>query len=176
MKRIVSFILVVVVAFGLCACSQSNSSGVVGNNSNTGSKKETPATIVDNEGNTAQKTVSELLEIAANQAKFEKLYRGASIKFTGKVKKVETSLSYNGGDFYDIIFFEEGWIVRLPEDIYGNGKYADVLAEINVGDSVTVESDICGFNTSLGEIDIRGMADNIGWDDESLLKTVIKVN
>ena len=177
MRKVSCIILAVLVVFGLCACKEASNSGAGANNVGTGSKNETPATIVDNEGNTVQKTATELIEIAGNQAKFEKLYRGASIKFTGKVEKVATSMSYNGGGFYDMIFFEDGWIVRLPEDIYGNGKYADVLAEIDVGDSVTVESDICSCNTGLKEIDIRGMAsDNIGWDNESLLKTVIKVN
>ena len=78
--------------------------------------------------------------------------------------------------FYDIIFFEEGWVVYLPEDIYDNGKYANILAKIDVGDKVTVSSDICFCNTSLNEIDIRGMAsDNIGFDKESMLKTVITI-
>lgn len=177
MRRVSCIIVAVLIVIGLCACSETSSSVTNTNKVVSSSKNEMPATIVDNEGNTVQKTATELIAIAGNQAKFEKLYRGASIKFTGKVKKVETSLSYNGGGFYDMIFFEEGWIVRLPEDVYGNGKYADVLAEIDVGDSVTVESDICDCNPGLKEIDIRGMAsDNIGWSDESLLKTVIKVN
>ena len=180
MRKTLCIILALLAIFCLCACSQTNnhSSGNSNSGANTitNAKKATPATIVDNEGNTVKKTVAELVEIAGNDAKFDKLYRGASIKFTGVVKEVKTSMSYNGGGFYDIIFFEEGWVVYLPEDIYDNGKYANILAKIDVGDKVTVSSDICFCNTSLNEIDIRGMAsDNIGFDEESMLKTVITI-
>lgn len=169
MRKLLCIVLTLLSVLCLCACVQTNKPGA-------DSKKEISATIVDNEGNTVLKTVDELVEIAGNSAKFNKLYRGASIKFTGTVKKVETSMSYNGGGYYDIVFFEEGWVVYLPEDVYDNGKYADILAEINIGDKVTVRSDICYCNTTLKEIDIRGMAsDNIGFDKESMEETVITI-
>ena len=177
MKKIVCGLLAILLTFSLCACNKTTDTKNGASNTKTEEKKETPATIVDNEGNTVQMTASELVAVAGNSAKFDKLYRGASIKFTGKVKEVKTSLSYNGGGFYDFIFFEEGWYVALPEDDYDNGKYAGILADIDVGDMVTVESDICYCNTSLKEIDIRGMAsDNIGFDEESMMKTIITIN
>ena len=177
MKKVISLALAVLLVFGLCACSKTDNSGNSTTNSSNNSKKESPATIVDNEGNTVEMTAAELVEVAGNGAKFDKYYRGASITFTGKVKRVETSLAYNSSSFYDMIFFEEGWIVYLPEDTYDNGKYADILAEIDVGDMVTVSSDICFCSSGSKEIDIRGMADdNIGFDEESMLTTVITIN
>ena len=164
MKKVFCFVLSLLMIVCMCAC----------NNTNTNGKGTTPATIVTNNGETVMMTAEELIGAAQNQAKFDQLYRGASIKFTGKVEKVATSMAYNGGSFYDIIFFEEGWIVKLPEDVYDNGPYANILASIDVGDCVTVESDICSCNPALKEIDIRGMAnDNIGFDDDSMMKTKI---
>jgi hypothetical protein len=70
-----------------------------------------------------------------------------------------------------MIFFVEGWVVRLPEY-----KYTDILADIDVGDKVYVNSDINSCSGFGNEVDIRGMAeDNIGFDDESLNSTVIRI-
>lgn len=172
MKRVLIVIMSIAVIVSLCACGATNS-GIDNNSASDQANNITrSAIIIDNEGNRVQKSATELVEIYnGNQAKFNKLYRGASITFTGTVKEVKTSIAYNSNAFYDMIFFEEGWVVRLPEN-----KYTNILANIDVGGKVYVDSDINSCSGFGNEVDIRGMAeDNIGFDDESLNSTIIKV-
>lgn len=165
MKKAVSTILALALCFGMCACSSnsSNSSNV------TNDPKSTPATITDNEGNTVSKSAKELMDLSSgNEAKFNSLYRGAKITFTGTLKKIETNTALNSSTPYDIVYFEEGWTVFLP--MY---TYTEVLSTLDIGSQVYVSSNIntCSF---LGFVDVRGMADKIGYSDTSMKKTIIR--
>lgn len=63
MKKVLALVMVIVMAFAVCACGGSGS----------------PATIVDNDGNTVQMTAEELVSIyEENEANYKKLSRSRS--------------------------------------------------------------------------------------------------
>lgn len=126
MKKVVSMILTLVMVLSLCACGG-------------GSTPATPATIVDNEGNTVEMTPEELIAIDnENGAKFDKYYEKAEITLTGTVKEITANvLVQSVGALYDIIELEEGWEVWVI-----HGSHDDVIVELSAGDTLEVSSQV----------------------------------
>lgn len=108
--------LTLLLIFSMCACSSA-----------------TPATIIDNEGNTIEMTAEELIEIAeGNNAQYEKYYLGAAIEVTGEVSQIETGV---GPYDNDCVYLEEGWVIRTEDGWY---DWADVA----IGTKLKVKSNI----------------------------------
>ena len=159
MKKAISILLALVIVLSLCACSvASNSPATI-----------SPATIVDNDGNTVSMTAKELCDIySENKAKFDKYYYGATISFTGTVESVQTNLRKNGSSTtVDSIKFQEGWEVHLL-----HAWNDDILVELSKGTVVKVSSKIysCSGNT----VDVRGM-NSIGYNKDTLKETTPKI-
>ena len=133
MKKALSLILALVLCLSLCACGGKNE-----NDSGTNAK----ATIITNEGKTVKLSAEELFnEYDGNEARFNKLYGGASIEFVGTVKnvKVETDV-YNGESIttkQNKIVFEEGWSLIL-----GSGNTTYDLANYYPGQKLKVSTGI----------------------------------
>ena len=120
--------MVMALVLALCAC---------------GGTKESPAVIIDNNGNTVEMTHGELIQAYKdNQLKFEKLYGAADITFVGTVKNVKSEIHAAATGVlsnicWDEIYFEEGWKVLVH-----HGSYDDILMELSPGDKLQVESQI----------------------------------
>lgn len=73
MKKVLALIMVMVMAFLLCACGGGGS----------------PATIVDNDGNTVQMTAEELIAIYdENEANYEKNIKVQKLQSRGLLKRL----------------------------------------------------------------------------------------
>lgn len=129
-KKILSFLLILVLLIGMSGCG-----------SDKNEIKE--AFIMDNEGNEVQLSSKELMNIYdSNEAKFYKLYGGATITFESTVK----SISVNTAVIVDSnhvtagqnkIVFEDGWCL-----IIGNGNENFDLADYDKGDVLKVTTSI----------------------------------
>ena len=132
--------------------------------------RETKATIVDNQGEKIELSAKELKEVyETNEAKFERVYKGANISFEGTVKSVEADCTeYGSGIALDRIVFEEGWKVSLA-----HGTNTEFLEDLEKGTKVRVKSNI---NSCFGiDIDIRGMNEDGSYSRKSLEKTEIEL-
>lgn len=122
MKKALSLILAIVLCLGLCACG-------VGTETPT-EPAVTKATIVTNEGNTVEMSAEDLFkEFDGNEARFNKLYRGATITFTGTVKYIKADTAVYSGNSVrpdqNKIVFEDGWclIIGYKNDTYDLADY-----------------------------------------------------
>lgn len=122
MKKIMSFLFIVVFCLSLCACGGESAS----------------ATVTDYDGNTVQMSAKNLASVyKENGAKFKK-YVGNDISFVGTVKSVESASRRNGDNFTtNVIVFQEGWRVIIME-----GDYNGLAFELSKGDKVSVSSQI----------------------------------
>lgn len=140
MKKVLALVMVMVMAISLSACGS-----------------DSPATIVDNDGNTVQMTAEELkAEYDENTARFKELYYGGDIELTGTVESVSTNT----------VKLKEGWEIELSPR-----KHGDLLTSLNKGDKVYVKSNIY---SAFVNAELKGMTDNIGYNDASLKTTVIR--
>lgn len=155
MKRITAVILALVMCLSLCACQ--------GNTEDKKSDAETnyhqKATIVTNEGETVELSAQDLFdEYDANEARFTKLYTGATIEFIGTVKsiKIATYVPYGNGKGStngQKIVFEEGWCLILSDE---NTTYD--LADYSPGEKLRVSTGI--INPAFDTESAREAADN----------------
>ena len=122
MKKALSLILALVLCLSLCACGDG---GKI-------SKEPavTKAKIETNDGNTVEMSAEELFnEYDSNEARFNKLYRGATITLTGTVKYIKVDTSVYSGDSIrpdqNKIVFEDGWclIIGYKNDTYDLADY-----------------------------------------------------
>lgn len=119
---------------------------------------ENKATVTTNEGDTVEVSAQDLFnEFDGNEARFLKLYGGATIDFTGTVAyiKVETDV-YNGDSVttnQSKIVFEEGWSL-----IIGSENTTYDLADFYPGQKLTVTTGIASpaFDTEF----LQTVADN----------------
>ena len=116
MKRLTVLFLILVVCMSFVACGGKNDTA------SDEPTAEVTATVITNENKTIEVTAQDLFdEYDANEARFAKLYTGASIEFEGTVKyiKIDTG-AYIGGDSVSAhqnkIVFEEGWCLILGRD------------------------------------------------------------
>lgn len=160
MKKVISILLVLVMALSLCACSTAPNAPVAG-------ASNSPATIIDNEGNAVSMTAKELCDIySENKAKFDKYYYGATINFTGTVESVQTGFRENGSSTtVDSIKFQEGWEVHLL-----HGWNNNILVELSKGTVIKVSSKI--FSGFANTVDVRGM-NSIGYTNDTLKETTL---
>ena len=131
-----------------------------------------PATIVDNNGNTIELTAEELQDICnENEAQFKDLYSSASITLVGTVEKIEVDVTerlFGGGAFNDdIITLKEGWIVRLVHD-----SYKDLLLKLNKGDKIEVKSEIVNAEFNRVEIADQTSYDAYNWTENSTVSII----
>ena len=112
MKKALSLILALVMCLSLCACGGEN------NTPETTAPATNTATVITNEGETVNVSAQDLFdEYDANEARFAKVYAGATIEFIGTVKyiKIKTNV-YTGESIttrQNKIVFEEGWCLIL---------------------------------------------------------------
>ena len=147
MKKALSLILALVLCLSLCACGE-NSTGT-----------NTKATIETNEGKTVQLSAEELFnEYDGNEARFNKLYFGVTISFTGTVKSIKTETEVLNGKGNvtakeNKIVFEEGWCV-----IIGHANETYDLADYYPGQKLEVSTGILtpAFDTEF----LKTIADN----------------
>ncbi len=100
------------------------------------------AEVTTNDGETVYLTADELIrQYESNEAKFEKLYSGAAITFTGTVKSVQTDKYVFTGTGYhnhqNFILFEEGWCLIIGQY---NNRFD--LASFDAGDILEVTTGI----------------------------------
>ena len=154
MKKLMSFMLAVLMLLTLAACS--------GNGGQTANATQAPteaptaepteainpytiANVITNEGNSVTISFDELIATYdSNEARFDKLYKGAKITFTGTVQyiKTNTSVCAKEGKVYSgqsKIVFEEGWCLIIGD---GNNDYD--LADYDAGDVLEVTTSILG--------------------------------
>ena len=113
MKKFIATSLILAICLLLCSCG--------GNNAKTKNNSAT-ITIKNNDSyETVEMTAEDLFnEFDSNEARFNKLYKGATIEFTGIVKNIKVGTSVNTGDGVtnnqNKIVFEEGWCLILGAD------------------------------------------------------------
>lgn len=160
MKKAVSLLLALSVLILMCACGGA-------------SAKESPATIIDNQGNTVEMTHDELFQVyKENELKFEKLYGAAKITFVGTVESINTEIRAAATGplrniCWDEIEFEEGWTVLVH-----HGSYDDILMELGAGSKLQVESQI---QYAFINVQIAGCSDYGSKDVDSLKQTVLTI-
>ena len=149
MKKAISLFLAFVMCLSLCACGGKNE-----NDSGTSAK----ATIITNEGKTVKLSAEELFnEYDGNEARFNKLYFGASIEFEGTVDYIKANTSVFDGDSVrseqNKIVFKEGWCV-----IIGSKNTTYDLADYYPGQKLQVSTGILSpaFDTEF----LQTVADN----------------
>ena len=149
MKKALSLVLALVLSLSMCACCGKNEKNI-----GTNSK----ATIITNDGKTVELSAEELFrEFDGNEARFEKIYQGATIEFTGTVKYIKTNTSVYNGDSVPAgqnkIVFEEGWCV-----IIGHQNTSSDLADYYPGQILEVYTGIISpaFDTDF----LQDIADN----------------
>ena len=153
--------MITALVLSMCSCA-SNSSAI----------------ITDNEGNTAEMTCDELIDIAeGNSAKFEKYYEGASIDVTGKIEKIEAEVPMLFSEEYkdDFIYFEDGWALRIDSGLYD-------WADVDVGTTIRVKTNIWGYGDAqigTGFIILQGCAidaqGNLYSNSDLQAKTAIEI-
>ena len=121
MKKVLALVTVMVMVFTLCACGGSGS----------------PATIVDNDGNTVQMTAEDLVSIyEENEANYTKNYQGAEATVQGTVEKVDATMvtfgTYNK-QVYEV-YLQEGWEITVLQEFH------DEVADLSKGDKVKITS------------------------------------
>ena len=133
MKKAISLVLLLALCLSLCACGG-------GGEAKAAASK---ATITTNEGNSVSLSAEDLFkEYDGNEARFLKLYGGATIEFTGTVKYIKADTSvYSGSNSVrpgqNKIVFEEGWCLIIG---YKNNTYD--LADYYPGQKLKVTSGI----------------------------------
>ena len=115
MKKITALSLVFMICLLSCSCN--------GNTTKIEPEENTAvtATITSNENKTINMTAEDLFnEFDSNEARFNKLYKGATIEFTGIVKNIKVDTPVNNGSGASAqqnkIVFEEGWCLILSKD------------------------------------------------------------
>ena len=131
MKKVLSLVLALVMCLSLCACGGSKG-------------KNAKATIIKNDGETVEMSAKELImENDANEAKFLKLYSGASVEFVGTVETVKVGdMVYTRDGIIskqNKIVFTEGWCLTLGSN---NDKYD--LSDYYVGQKLKVSTGVVG--------------------------------
>ena len=131
MKKIVSFLITVVLILGLSGC---------GNNSSA-------LKIVDNSGNNIEKSATEIIEeYKTNDAYFIKNYIGAEVNVEGEIEKIKNNM----------IYLSQGVATTYNSSIYdvSNYKAGDkivlkgVISTISSEDIIIVDSYITGINVN----------------------------
>ena len=93
--------------------------GVINNVSNTFTEKK--ATIITNDGKTVELTAEQMFDQYDDDVnKFNKLYKGATIKFLGTIKYIKENTSVYTGSCIageqNKIVFEEGWCLIIGSE------------------------------------------------------------
>lgn len=122
MKKAISLLLALVMCLSLCACGGGNDSPETNEPPvETSAPATNTATVITSENETVEVSAQDLFnEYDANEARFAKIYGGATIEFVGTVKyiKIETPV-YIGESVsaeQNKIVFEEGWCLILGKD------------------------------------------------------------
>lgn len=154
MKKIIALFLALIMCLPLCAC---NSTGNQPDDATEAKETEaetakpdpteTKATIFTNEGNKVEMSVKDLVtEFAGNEARFNKIYKGATIEFAGTVKSISVDAAvYNGSSYpteQNLIKFEEGWYLIIGTGTEGESELPYDLADYAPGQKLKVRTGI----------------------------------
>lgn len=122
MKKVLVVFFIVLLCFGLCACGSGGSE--------TGSKKDTYATVFFNDGTSETFEVGEIpTMIRENQYAYNNKYAGSKIEIVTTVTDIESNYGMAG---FVPIDFEGGWNCYLKED-------TPVILDLRNGTLVKVE-------------------------------------
>lgn len=122
MKKLLAIILAVLMLLSLCACGG----------------KVVTATIVTNDGETVQKTRSELSkEYEENRARYIEKYDGASITFVGTVESVSQYYDPSYNRSIQEIDFDDGFELKLLD-----GSFDDIIIDLSKGDKLKVTTNM----------------------------------
>lgn len=136
MKKVISFVLALVLCFGLCACASNVGTDDTANNNSTSNSNHPQATIINNDGKTETLTAGDLHKLNnENQVAFNKKYIGASVTLIAKVASVHGPTVWDGHNMAAYVQLEDGWIVEAS-----SGK---VVENLMPGDYVKVTGKIC---------------------------------
>lgn len=162
MKKAIALILALVLCLSLCACGGNHTPAEAPGAAPTeppkpADPKDTPATVYTNEGETAEISANELITVYdGNEARFYKLYGGATIEFVGTVKFIRSKTDVYTGDNIttqqNMIMFEEGWCLVLGSET----KYD--LAEFYPGQILRVTTGI--INPAFHSEPLKKLVDN----------------
>lgn len=153
MKKLLALVLSLFLAASLCACSAAIN------------EQQTPATTEPIQDVKAKVTTAEGVEYltakelcdidSSNAIKFDNVYWCASVTVTGTVKKIEGPITINGTRYNWALYVEGGQADWFIGDTQYNTSMVsdDVLARLNVGDTVEITGEIVG-TSSWGECDI----------------------
>lgn len=160
MKKVLVLILSLVLTLSMFACAKTAPAEDTENTDSTENAEsiENKATVTTNEGDTVEVSAQDLFnEYDGNEARFLKLYGGATIEFTGTVSYIKVGTDvYNGENVITNqhkIVFEEGWCL-----IIGNENTSFDLADYYPGQKLTVKTGIvsAAFDTEF----LQTVADN----------------
>ena len=160
MKRAFSLTMALLLCLALCACGTQTTTTPANQQVNKSEVTTTkPAEDVKAKVTTANGTeyltAKELCDInSSNAIRFDNTYWSASVTVTGTVNRIEGPISING-TYYNWALYVEGgqadWFIG--DDQYNTSMVSkDVLAELNIGDSVEITGEIVG--ASMGQCNI----------------------
>ncbi len=127
MKKVISILLVLVMALSLCACGETITSGA--------SSNSVKSRVVVN-GETF--SISDFKNLVKdNNYKFEKTYVGQTATVTGKVTKIDGAMRHGNLNVYldAVIVVENTWYFEVNSD-------NSILNTLNVDDVVTITGTI----------------------------------
>lgn len=167
MNKIFFLILVIIMIFCTSSCEKINK---VSDELN-----DNKATIITNEGKTVHVTAEDMFaQYDYDKNEFQKMYKGASIRFKGTVKNIKVNTSVYTGDYIaggqNKIIFEEGWCL-----IIGSENTSCDLTTYTPGQKLEVSTGIvtAEFDSQF----LQGAADNnrVVWlvGNDEIFKDVI---
>lgn len=197
MRRILCFVLVLLMCLSLCACGSSNSGNEQASEVTieTASIETTPsateddthlyattsdgttvsiekprdvAEVTKNDGTVEITNCLELSQIYSdNQIKFEKNYLGAFVKITAPVESIHGRTIYNGRDLSSYVELAGGWVVEVDEN-------NPLLEDLSRGDMVVATGLIYngGVGAGYGGVVMIGSCEVFSTDD---VKTTLEL-
>ena len=144
MRKILVGVLSLFIVVGLSACSFAEKNANEQSNPETTIEPEVRATVVNNSGVTEYLTAEDLKSLyRGNSLAFEKDYWCAKVTVTGAVTEVSGPQIINGSDYDWTIVVDGDWFVGKTK--YNESNITkDYLAELRVGDIVTISGEIVG--------------------------------
>lgn len=151
MKKFCLMVVVMVGMFILVSCGGSNNT----------------LTLTDKDGNTVDMTVNEVYDsYGENEAAFENLYMGHTVKYTGTVDNIDGESYRDGATMPTVeITFKEG----MKLEVYAP-DHQELINSLKKGDKLNVESDLQSVDKDWGISTFRLNISGASKIDESVIK------